>query len=215
MTLTLVTAPPVEPVSLAEAGDHLRLTPEGSPASYEDIDEADLVSALITAARQHIDGKDGWLGRALVPQTWDLTLDRFPCATRFNPFAAIRVPLPPLISVGSVKYTDPAGDEQTLATSAYLVDSATEPARIMPVYGTVWPSIRYEANAVTVRFTAGYDSGSPVDASAVPETIKRAMLLLIGHLFENRETTIIGATVASMPFAVDALLAPYRVWDFA
>lgn len=57
--------------------------------------------------------------------------------------------------------------------------------------------------------TAGY-----ADAAAVPQGIKQAMLLLVGSWYENREATISGATIAEVPFAVDALIAPYRVIEF-
>ena len=64
--LRLVTAPAQEPVTLAEAKERLRITGDSF--------DADLHS-LLRAARQEIDGSSGWLGRALITQTWDLVLD--------------------------------------------------------------------------------------------------------------------------------------------
>ena len=54
-------------------------------------------------------------------------------------------------------------------------------------------------------------------AGDVPEPIRQAILLIIGHLYENRQVT--GATVAGsqllpIPFGVDALLADYWVKGF-
>lgn len=208
MALTLVTAPAAKPLTLAEAKAHLRV--DGS-------DDDDLITALIAAATAHIDGRDGWLNRALVSQTWDLTLDAFPGANRFNPYGAIQVPLPPLISVTSITYVDTAGATQTLSSSLYTVDVKSTPGRIVPAYGKTWPSTRDQVNAVTVRFVAGYaDSGaSPADpADNVPQAIKQAMLLMIGHWYANREAVNVGNVVNEMPISAAALLNPFRVWSF-
>lgn len=48
-----------------------------------------------------------------------------------------------------------------------------------------------------------------IDA-AVGENIKLAMLLLIAHWYRNRESIITGTLVATMPHAVEALLAAER-----
>src|ERR1043165_9106345 len=94
--LRLTDAPSVEPITLEEARDHLRLVASGSPATHPD---DDMIEAFITAARQHIDGKDGWLGRCLITQTWELVLDTFPDGE-------IRLPLSPVQEVVSIKYDD-------------------------------------------------------------------------------------------------------------
>lgn len=195
-TLTLITAPPVEPITLADAKAHLR---------RDDSDEDDLISALIEAARQHIDGKDGILGRALVEQSWQLALTVFPAG-------GIRVPLPPLIEVESITYLDTAGAEQTLAESEYQI-LESEPAMILPAYGKSWPATRCQAEAIKVRFTAGYApaAGSPTDyRENVPQAIRQAMLLLIAHWYENRGATT-ERSAMPLPFAVQALLTPYSV----
>lgn len=209
MTLTLVTAPAELALTLAETKAHLRV---------EDVanDEDALILALTRAAHEHLDGKDGWLGRALLTQTWDLVLDGFPGRrTRAGGYSgpgfaadAIRVPLPPLISVTTLKYIDTAGDEQTWDAANYTVDIGSQPARIIPVYGVSWPAARAAVNSVTVRIVAGYGS-----RNAVPMTIKHAMLLLIGHWYEHREEVLVGTIAQRLPSTVEALLMPYQVWD--
>jgi len=59
-----------------------------------------------------------------------------------------------------------------------------------------------------VTFVSGYGA-----AAAVPKAIKQALLLLIGHLYENREA-VTTANLNELPMAVNALLYPYRVWGF-
>ncbi|KQP36691.1 head-tail connector protein [Methylobacterium sp. Leaf100] len=62
------------------------------------------------------------------------------------------------------------------------------------------------ADGVTVRYRAGY-----VD-SAVPAPIRHAILLMVGHLYENRMAVTAATSMGAMPMGVDALLSPYRVW---
>lgn len=45
------------------------------------------------------------------------------------------------------------------------------------------------------------------------DDIRAAMLLLIGHWYSNRESVVTGITAATVPFAVESLLQPYRVYD--
>lgn len=44
------------------------------------------------------------------------------------------------------------------------------------------------------------------------EMEKAAMLLIIGHLYENRETVTVGSTAAQVPFGADSLLTFNRRW---
>jgi uncharacterized phiE125 gp8 family phage protein len=205
MYLKLITAVATEPVTLEEARLHLRLDASGSPATHAD--DA-IVSALITAARQHIDGRDGWLGRALATQTWEMVLDGFPCHEMV-------VPLPPLQEVVSITYVDGDGEEQTLTEGDdFRVIGDREPAWIVPVYNGTWPTTRCQEDAVRVRFTTGYgDTSSPPVTPALPMPIKQAMLLLIGHWYEHREEVIAG-NMMELPVAVNSLLAPYRLRSF-
>lgn len=198
MALYRLTAPAETPITLAEAAAHLRLDGSLSPVAYP---EQDLVTGLIDAATAHLDGADGILGRALVSQQWKMTANGFP--------ACFQIPLPPLISIDSIKYLDGDGVERTLAADQYQVTGigGRQPAMVEPAYGVVWPTPRAVAEAVRVTFTAGYG-----DAEDVPASIKAAIKLLVGHWFENREAVTIGQPPAELPRAVDALLAPYRVW---
>jgi len=207
-SLALITAPTTEPLSLDEAKAHLRVT-----ADTED----ELIDALITAVRQHIDGRDGWLGRSLITQTWEVRLDRFPTGWEsIEPWprnVAIRVPLPPLQSVTSVKYLDSAGAEQTLNSATYVVHVVEEPGLIVPAYGQTWPTARDEPGAVRVRFVAGY--GEPKD---VPRPLKLGLNAMVAHFYEHREPVILTGGVGSpipIPMHVEALLRNYQIsWGF-
>lgn len=197
MHLKLITAPAEEVLSIDEVATHLRV--DGLTVSPPS-DEYNLIVSLMKSARLYLEGKDGILGRALVTQTWDMYLDEFPDC------GCIEVPLPPLQSITSIYYTDTAGTEQLLDASMYVVDNVTEPARIRPAYGQVWPLTRCQMNAVRIRLIAGYGN-----AIAVKEPIKQAMKLIIGHWYEHREEVIVGNQMMTVPMAVDALCAPYRI----
>lgn len=190
MALKLVTGPAEEPITLAEAKSHCRI---------DFTDDDTLLAGLIIAARNQA---EAITRRALVTQTWDLLLDRFP--------RQIDVPRAPLLSVTSINYIDDAGVSQLLASTEYKVDANSEPARITEAYGKTWPTTRREINAVTVRFVAGFGA-----AADVPQAIKQAMLLMIGHWYNNRESVDLSAgQLVEVPQTVDWLLWPYRVITF-
>lgn len=190
MILSIVTGPTVEPVSLAEAKSHLRV----------DLNDDDtLITNLITASRRYIEST--LCNRAFITQTWDYFLQSFPNGDE------IEIPLPPLQSITSIKYKDKAGVEAVFPSAEYIVDKDSAPARVRLAYGKSWPSFEpYPLNAVAIRFVAGYgDSGV-----AVPQELRQAILLMVGHLYENREM-FSTAKLSEVPFAVFALCASYRV----
>lgn len=116
----------------------------------------------------------------------------------------IDIPLPPLQSVTTVKYYDADNVEQTLSSGRYTVDTTSEPARIV-IDADGWPAIYDRANAVTVRFVCGYGATT----ADVPASLRAAMLLHIGDLFENRQNGQ-AQEVYQNP-AYDSLTYPYRL----
>ena len=51
-----------------------------------------------------------------------------------------------------------------------------------------------------------------MDGIVVNDTIKSAVLLIVGHLYANREDVVAGASVAALPNGADYLLQPYKVY---
>lgn len=183
MALKLITAPTTTPISLAEVRSHMKIDSAAENVRLE---------RLINAVTGLFDGEYGLLGRALVSQTWDLYLDTFPASE-------IEIPLPPLISITSVKYDDVSGVEQTVSSANYYVDTVSQPGWIVPVSSFSWPSTLDAINAVRVRFVAGY--------STVPETLKLGLLNTVQLMFENAGIT--QADIVGDP-QVAQLLATYR-----
>ncbi|MBS0207512.1 MAG: phage head-tail connector protein [Planctomycetes bacterium] len=188
--LQLVTPPAVEPVTLAEAKDWARV---------EITDDDALITSLIVAARRYVEAH---LKRALITQTWKLTADQFPVLgqqwTLVGP--ELRLPLPPLQSVTSIVYEASDGTPITLDPSTYIVDTISQPGRITPAYSQSWPAARPVPGSVQIAYVAGYG-----DASAVPDSIKTAIKLLVAHWYKNREA--VGDAGAPVPLAVENLLA--------
>ena len=65
---------------------------------------------------------------------------------------------------GTVVWT---GTGTAAPESDYIVDVASEPARLFPVAGSYWPPVLYVPNAVAIYFTAGYCPG-PTTAAPFP-----------------------------------------------
>ncbi len=135
-------------------------------------DDAD-VEAMIAAVVGQWDGPDGWLGRAIGPQTLELALDRWFCGS-------LRLPYGPVIEIVSVVYVDHDGVEQTVDPSLYGKTG-----------DFIWfrPSWRELAigdfpEPIRIRYDAGYDGEPPESGGTgeVPAQIKRAVILSVQYL---------------------------------
>jgi len=195
-----------------------------------DDDENGFISALLVQARELAENHT-W--RAFVTTQFLLAMDAFPApgmnvssanwygpawGVAPGPLAVMRpdgatqteifIPRAPLQSVQSIKYYDPSGVLQTLDPAAYIVDTLSEPARIVPAVDTAWPATQNRINAVEVRFTAGYGDTS----ASVPEGIRQWIALMARTCYENREMVAVlnRGKVEMLPY-VDGLLDPYRV----
>lgn len=169
MTRIVLTTPPAaEPLSASDIRSWLNYSSAVTDAMLE---------PLIKAGRQEIDGWGGWLGRALITQTWTMYLPAF------RP--EIEIPLPPLQQIVSVKYLDPAGIEQTVDAASYRV-AAGLPALLRPVPGASWPATQGVDDAVRIAFKAGYgDAGADV-----PEPIRMGIAIMVSHLRSMTERNL-------------------------
>lgn len=182
-------------------------------------EDDDLLRVMIDAAVRHIDAGNGWLGRALRPQTWEWRAAAFPAGE-------IVLPYPPQIAVSSVKYLDPDGVDTTLSSSTgyrvFGLGVDTRCARIVPPYGGSWPAARCDIESVRVRFTCGYDASQVDDDDTplpdrLPETIVQWLLLVIGTLYAHRESVTASAAgvnaIKALPPHILEMLSPLRVYS--
>lgn len=184
-TLRVTTAATTEPLSLAEAREHLRV---------DHFDDDGVISGCILAARQHIENVTGLV---LSTSTWTMTLDGAPAD------GWVLLLREPVQSVSAVRYYNTAGVLTTWSGTEWESDLNSSPPRIRPRETYSWPSVKDVLSAVQVEFVAGY--GGP---DSVPQPVMHAMRLLVGHFYENREAA--SGALSPLPFAVDALLAPYK-----
>ena len=187
MALKLITAATGLAVSLAEAKAHLRI----------DLAEEDTqINAMILAATE---AAEQIMGRSVMTQTWETTLDAFPDAVELT-----RIPVQ---SITSVTYADSAGAQTVLSGAAYALDNADDFgfSYLVPAYGGTWPDTRDEINALRVRFVSGY-----ANAAEVPESIKSWIKLQVGAMFEHREAE---GTAQTYPLGfADRLLDRFKVY---
>lgn len=160
---TLITGPASEPVTLVQAKKQLEI-PQSDPS------HDDHVALLIQAAREQWEHDTD---SAVIEQTWMVNAECF-CDDE------LYLPKRPIQSITSVKYYDSTNTQQTLSTSVYQLDAANRAVRLK--YLQIWPTTLDRFDAVEIKYVCGYD-----DATAVPAVAKQAILLLIGHYFENRD----------------------------
>ena len=179
-------SPTVEPVTLAEAKTHLRIT---------STDDDTWITAAITAAREDA---EAMTRRALITQTWALALDEFPDAIQLSPAR--------VLGISSVTYYDEDGVQQTLAGTSYDLDNYSEPAWLVPAAGYSWPSTLEKVNCVIVTYTCGYGAS----AASVPEPYKMWIKMRVAAMNENREQLAAGDAPEAVT-ALDGLLDRFRV----
>lgn len=187
MSLTLITGPTREPVTLAEARAQCRI---------DSTAEDGFIAGDILAARQHVEIHTR---RAMLAQTWDQTEDELG--------TEIVLLKPPVQSITSVKYLDASGVEQTMNASQYrLVQRKTGEFVVVPTYGVTWPAVQAVESAVTVRFIAGYTP------ETFPEPLRKAILLLVSYWYDNRSAVDDRGTAAEIPLAFNDLVFPFRAF---
>lgn len=111
----------------------------------------------------------------------------------------IDLPFGPVTSIVSIKYLDSDNVEQTLANTVYqrLADG-----RVVLKASQSWPSIYDDPEAVRVQYVAG-------DA---PKPIEVAILALVAHWNEHRETVNVGNITSELPLSTVELLSRYKAY---
>lgn len=182
--LVEVSPPAVEPVTLADAKEHLRVT-EG--------DEDDYISALVIMAREMC---EEYQRRSYITAGFEFWLRAFPGRE-------IILPRSPLLSVTEVSYFTSDDTETIVDAAVYTVDDATKPGRIVLAESATWPTATLRSSkGVKIAFTAGY---GPI-ASDVPERMIHAIKLIVGNFFEERQPILTGTIAQELPLNAKWLL---------
>jgi hypothetical protein len=142
----------------------------------------------ITAANDAEANEDDTFSSGSANPTWNATLNG---TTTDGPFTWTCMQVPAY-----------AGD--------FLVDSDSEPPRILPLFEQIWPLTLRVPNAVQIYFHAGFGT----DESALPATAKVLMLQMIGNWYENRES-VTPEALKTIPNHLEDLVWSLRVLDYA
>lgn len=159
MTVRLIVPPVALAVSLDDARTAARLSGTALDGEIEQV-----VRGITDEVEQHT-------GRAVVSQTYRVSLDSFP--------DAIRLPAPPVAAVLSVKYIDVDGQEQTLNPVDYELDAESEPGYIVPAPERRWPDTAERINAVKIEVRCGYGE----DETTTPSGIKSYILARVAEKY--------------------------------
>jgi uncharacterized phiE125 gp8 family phage protein len=183
MSALLLTPPASEPLTLVEAKAFLRV---------EHGDDDDVITALIAAARQHV---EAMTRRALLLQTWRFTLDAWPPSECFAPRIG------PLTMLAAARIYDTGGDTHAIDTEQFVIDRGANvivaPCLAIPVPGRAKAGLELD---VICGFGAA--------AEHVPGDLRQALRMLIAQWYDNRVATGEGAMA---PAGMRALIAPYRM----
>lgn len=168
----LITAPTVEPVTLAEAKQHARI--------LYDSDDA-VLDGYIRTARE---AAEEALQRGLYTQTWKLSLSHF-AEVMYLPMAApLQNDAGPPSTVPIVQYYDANGTLQTLGTTYYTVDTTSRPGSIVRAPSQSWPTLQSDrqSSRVFITYVVGWTS-----VALIPERIKQGIRTYVAYLDCDRE----------------------------
>lgn len=186
-SLKRIAGPFVEPITLAETKQHLRVD--------TDTDDA-YIAALITAAREY---SEDYLDRSLTHTQWQMKMDNFP--------AEIGMPRPPMVASGTatavtLTYVENSlGGTTTLSLSQYRIDRDSTPGVLRPLYGGSWPSHLSDENSLTVTWWGGYGPSH----EDVPRVVRHACLMLVATWYERRQA-VDNVSASEIPLGAKSLL---------
>lgn len=180
--------PSVEPITQTEAKLHLRV---------DHNNDDDLIVILIKTIRETVERH---INRSLITQTRVIKLDNFPWGD------TLKLTCGPVSSLSSIYYDNDSDVNTLLASSAYWTDFDSDIPRV--VVKDSWPSTYDKPNAVQITYISGYGASG----ASVPQPLKQAMLLILGHLYENRQQVIVSGSptgALEIPFGASVLMNPY------
>lgn len=181
MTVEITGTPDLDSIiTVAQLKEHLRV---------DHTDEDTLIEALRDAAI-------AWIEDVCNTRLGDVSAVGY-----IDYFYNVRFPIGPINSIASVTYLDTANATQTLPAAKYWFDIKTKSARI--TFDNTPDLYDDTFNAVQVNMTVGYAEAD------IPQPLVHAIRLLVGHLYENRQT-VTGFKMHELPLGIYSIISPYR-----
>ena len=187
--LEIVDAPATKPITLAEVKAQLRV---------EHSDDDVIIQRLIDVVVAYTDVR-GALGQAMITQKWAQWMGP-------NPTQKVALVLAPVQSVTAIKYYDVDGALQTDTLTNYQTFGTDFTSTVGPKDGFAWPVTQNRPDAIRIEYQIGFG-----DAIAdVPQSIRHALMLLVGHWYDNREQSQ-ADKLQDIPYGFEELLNISRV----
>jgi len=178
-----------EPLTLEECRAHLRLDPIDSDGHPDD----SLVALYLSAARQAC---ENYLGMSLTEKTIMAVIDSFPSDN-----GGIVLPFGPVAEITNFSFGEGSDAAVDFTFSPYT-------NTVYPV--TQWPSLRNSEPNAEIRITYRAAAMGSDALGPLPFTIKAAILLQLGHLYENRED-VADKPLVAIANGVRSLLKPHQI----
>ena len=186
MAYKVITAAASPVIPLADLRQHLRLDLLGGSTHPDDA----LIDGYLGAARDYC---EHYTQRSIGAQTIEIALDAFPDGSIELPMGAA--------TITSVTYLDTSGTLQTVSALSYTLNEYAHESWAIPV--SAWPTAGAYANAVKVRY---------VTPATFSPAVKTALLLIVAHLYENREESGTDKLI-HIPLGVKSMLDIVRAWS--
>ena len=187
-SLEIVDAPLITPITIEEVKAQLRV---------EHDDDDTILTRLIDVAVTYTDVR-GALGQAMITQKWAQWINA-------NPPQNVSLILGPVQDVTAIKYYDTDGVLQTDDINNYQVFGTDFATVISPKDSFTWPVSQQRSDAIKIEYEIGYGD----EITSVPQTIRHALMLLIGHWYDNREQTGVDE-LSNIPFGYEEMLNLHR-----
>ena len=171
-------------ISLATAKAHLRV---------DHSDEDALITSLISTAGEIV---EEYTGQYLSSCGFTYYADHFTSVMKIHAGPGVRIL--------TVKYYDTDHTLQTWPATEYHSDVKSHPMRVQ--FENLPTEVDDRVHAVQITGDAGY--------STVPETLKSAMLLIIGHLYEHRKDVLVGVQSAPLVHGAKFLMDKFKPSTF-
>ncbi len=181
MSITIVTPPASEPISLAEAKLFLRVD-----HSAED----SLIATLIGAAREAV---EAGIGRALITRRVRESLDIW----RREAVQGAVLGLGPVTNVVAVRLLTDSGSQSVLDPERYRLEGHRDRPRLVFPPGV--PATLRSAGGIEIEYDCGYAD----EASDLPVALRLATMQIVAALYELRQGE------GAIPETARALMRPF------
>jgi len=170
-------------IKLQDVKDHLRI---------KDGTEDTLIQAYLNTAIFHY---EDFTGRIVNVSEFKCTLDSFPSNGKL-----VELMRYPVKAIQEIKFVDADGADQVLVLEDCRIDYS-EPLRLAPALNKSWPVVAPVLGAITIKFECGY-----ADVASLRPSARQAILMMVGHFYNNRESVVVGRVTNEVPHSARMLM---------